>query len=384
MGNNVEPKKFSDFDAVVELWPFPSQSVIKGFLVIEGEEKPVSVYRYTEEGGEVLPNQYFVCIHVGHPLSLSWNDAFKILDRKNGSVLFHGRVLLPFEGEIKQSRIKRRLELLRGLAGDEKEMVLASTRSSGVKGLTEKTLSEFTSLNQETLFKLCRQLEAERKIRILSFSPLFLLSQDSFDFLCKRVLAYLSEFHEKFPEDFGVSPDKIQKRFGLPQRVLALALKHLGRTGQISATEKSVALRDFYPLPSPEEEKLLRDMEAIYLEGELRSVSLAEIQRRFSFSKKKLNRMLSFLVERQKIVLGKDGFLIHSKWLDEVIQEVCSSGKEELSVADFKQMTGLTRKYAIPLLELLDQMGVTQRRGPTREIIGVKKKRVDGENWKDN
>jgi selenocysteine-specific elongation factor len=45
------------------------------------------------------------------------------------------------------------------------------------------------------------------------------------------------------------------------------------------------------------------------------------------------------------------------------------SGKRELTVSDFKKMTGLSRKYAIPLLELLDQMGVTRRKGPSRLIL---------------
>jgi selenocysteine-specific elongation factor len=225
-------------------------------------------------------------------------------------------------------------------------------------------------LPRETVLKLSRQLEEEGKIRILSFSPLSLLSEESFDFLCSRVLSYLSEFHEKHPEDLGVPPAKIQKRFGLPRRVLALVLKHLGRDGQISQGEELVALGDFWPHPSPEEEDLLRDMEAMYVEGDLRLVSLEEMQKRFRLSRKKLDRMLSFLVERRKIVLGKDGFFLHSRWLDETIQKVRNLEKKELSVYDFKQMTGLTRKYAIPLLELLDEMGVTKRRGRTREIIG--------------
>jgi selenocysteine-specific elongation factor len=79
--------------------------------------------------------------------------------------------------------------------------------------------------------------------------------------------------------------------------------------------------------------------------------------------------MLSLLTERKKIVLSKDGFILHSRWLDEVIQQVRNSGKEELTVSEFKEMTGLTRKFAIPLLELLDQMGVTRRRGSTHEIL---------------
>jgi selenocysteine-specific elongation factor len=83
----------------------------------------------------------------------------------------------------------------------------------------------------------------------------------------------------------------------------------------------------------------------------------------------KLNKLLSLLIERKKIVQGKEGFFLHSRWLDEVIKRIKDSGRTELTVPDFKKMTGLSRKYAIPLLELLDQMGVTRRKGPLREIL---------------
>ena len=367
--NRTQPKNTSGFEAVVDSWPAPAQSTINGLMAIKGREIPVSVYRYGEEGGEALLDQHFVRINTSQSLSLHWNDSFAILARKKGAVVFQGRVLLPNAGDIKLKGIKRRLKLLRELSGDEKRMVLVYTRLGNVKGITERELTEFSSLPRDSLLRLSRQLEEEGEIRILSFSPLSLLAQESFDFLCRRVLEYLSEFHEKYPEDFGLSPGKIQRRFGLPRKVLALVLKHLSRTGQISQDEENVTLGEFFAHPSPEEETLLRDMEKMYVEGELRLVSLAEMQRRFGLSKKKLNRMLSFLVERRKIVLGKDGFFLHSRWLDEVIQKVRSSEKKELSVSDFKQMTGLTRKYAIPLLELLDEMGVTRRMGQTREII---------------
>jgi selenocysteine-specific elongation factor len=367
--NRAKPKKISDFEAVVDSWPSLAQSTIKGILAIKGRKILVTVYRYDEKGRETLPDKHFVRINSSQSLPLCWGDPFRLLERKHGAVVLQGRVLIPNAGDLKLKGMKRRLELLRELAGNAKEMVLARTRLGSVKGLTEKELTEFSSLPRDELLKLSRQLEEEGKIRILSFSPLFLLSQESVDFLCHRILAYLSEFHEKHPEDFGLSPAKIQRRFGLPRRVLTLVLKLLDRTGQTSQDEGGVALGDFSAHPSPEEETLLRDMEKMYIEGELPLVSLNELQKRFNLSKKKLNRMLSFLVERRKIVRGRDGFFLHSRWLDEVIQRIRSSEKKELSVYDFKQMTGLTRKYAIPLLELLDEMGVTQRKGSTREII---------------
>ncbi|MGD8537470.1 MAG: SelB C-terminal domain-containing protein [Candidatus Aminicenantes bacterium] len=365
----AQPKKISEFGAVVDSWPSLSLSSIQGIMAIKGWKIPVSVYRLEWKRREGFPDHYFVRVSSHRDVSLCWNEPFKVFDRKNGAVVLRGRVLLPLGEDAKLRGAKRQLELMEGLLGSEKEMVLANARLGGVKGITETALTEFSALPRETLLKLSRQLEEEGTIRILSFAPLFLLAEESFDFLCNRILAYLSEFHAKHPEDFGASPEKIQKRFGLSRRVLALVLKHLSRTGHLSQSDESVALGDFFPHPTPDEEKLLRDMEEMYMEGELRSVSLEEMQKRLGLSKKKLNRLLSFLVERRKIVLGKDGFFLHSKWLDDVIQKIRNSEKKELRVSDFKQMTGLTRKYAIPLLELLDQMGVTRRRGPTREII---------------
>jgi selenocysteine-specific elongation factor len=83
----------------------------------------------------------------------------------------------------------------------------------------------------------------------------------------------------------------------------------------------------------------------------------------------KLQKLLDVLVERKRIVQGQDGFYLHSRWLGEIIEKLKLSKKKELSVGDFKRMTGLSRKYAIPLLELLDGMGVTRRKGPVREIL---------------
>ena len=110
-------------------------------------------------------------------------------------------------------------------------------------------------------------------------------------------------------------------------------------------------------------------MEKMSLKGEFQFISVEELQGRFNLSAKRVQQLLSILVERKKIVQGKEGFILHSLWLDETIKKLKGLEKKELSVSEFKKMTGLSRKYAIPLLELLDQMGITRRKGPAREIL---------------
>jgi selenocysteine-specific elongation factor len=103
--------------------------------------------------------------------------------------------------------------------------------------------------------------------------------------------------------------------------------------------------------------------------GEFQSVSLEEIRRQFHLSQERLEKLLSLLTERKKVIQGPEGLFIHSLWLDDIIVRVRALGKKEMTVAKFKELSGLSRKYAIPLLELLDQMGVTRRHGPVREIL---------------
>ena len=84
--------------------------------------------------------------------------------------------------------------------------------------------------------------------------------------------------------------------------------------------------------------------------------------------------LMTVLAERRKFIRGKDGFYLSAQWLDEVIAKVRDHPGPELSVADFKALTGLSRKFSIPLLELLDEMGVTRRVGGSRVVVGEGRK----------
>lgn len=242
-------------------------------------------------------------------------------------------------------------------------------REKGVRGLRENEVLDFARLSRASMRRLSEELEAEDRVRIITFSPLYVIWQQSLLYLQKKLLSYLEQFHSKHPGERGVSKERIKRRFNLHQKVLNLVLEHLVREEKLEKSGEIIALASFKLSPTPEEEQILSRLEEMCFRGEFRSISQEELCRTFHLSPDKLNKLLSFLVERKKIVQGKEGFFIHSRWLEEIIAQLRSSGKKELSVSDFKAMTGLSRKYAIPLLELLDQMDVTRRISPSRREI---------------
>ena len=358
----------SIFDAALEMSsPFDKKS-LEVMVHLKGQKIRATMYFYETMGGGDN-EQLYVRVHLSQPVLLHWGDRFTLRGWKAPEFQAKGRVLNPFTKKVRPSELKKRPEFLEHLSGTEKEMLLAKIRAEGIHGLKEEDITSFSSLPRKTLVNLSRELEEGGEVKILSFSPLHLLAETSFDYLCDQIVVYLSNFHSKNPGEIGVHVDSVGVRFKLHPRILSLALKQLTRTDRVNDYDGLIALVGFQVQLSPEEEELLKDLEEMSLRGELHSVSFEELKKRFRLSSRNLNRLLDFLVERKKIVKGKDGYIIHSSWLEELIQRLKNSGKRDLSVSEFKTMTGLSRKYAIPLLELLDQMGVTRRRGPGREIL---------------
>ena len=356
------------FDAVVE-FASPTGEDIHSVLLSLGEVSvPVSLHFYEEstEGGQ---KSAFVQVLSSQPLSLRWKQRFTIKSPDGREKWGEGMVLDPFAEKAGRRAGKRRLKYLEDLRGSEKEMLSAVIGFRGIYGVQQKEFDRFIHPSKRSLLELCQELETEGKIRILEFSPLFVVSQSAMAFLCDKILYFLEKYHEKHPDDLGIQKEKIQSRFDVHLRIMALALKSLVQNGQIKVKGDRVALFSFEMSLLPEEKKMLDRLEEIYLKDKFQSVSLVELQRSFRFSQERLDKLLTLLTERKKIVCGRDGFILHSRWLDEIVQKLRNSGKKELTVSEFKEMTGLTRKYAIPLLELLDQMRITRRRGAVREIL---------------
>jgi len=359
--------KTSFFDAVVDI-VLPKKAHVHDVTFVLKKEKVPGSFSFYEN--EILDlKKPFIAVSLSKPMTVKWGHSFDVLSPGLEKVLGSGKILYPADQKPVGKEAKKRTKLLPQLMGDKLEMLAVLAREKGIMGLREKEVLEFAPITRKTLLPLCQKLEAEGQIRILSFSPLFLLSQVSFEFLKEKITMFIRRHHETHPDEPGVPKNEVRQKFDLPDRIWFLALKHLFHERQIKEVENRLSVLDYELALTPEEEGLLNRLEEMCLEGNLHSVSMEELQRRFNLSARRLQNLLSLLAERRKIVQGEDGFILHSHWLEELVAKIRNSGEKELSVGQFKEMTGLSRKYAIPLLELLDQMGVTRRRGPTREIL---------------
>lgn len=118
-----------------------------------------------------------------------------------------------------------------------------------------------------------------------------------------------------------------------------------------------------------EESDLAQRIVATYEAEGLTPRSPAELQRQLGAQPKIFEGLLRHLTQKRKIVRLPDGLFVSQTALDELKRSVLADPWEEITVPAFKERFGLSRKWAIPLLEYLDAQRITQRRGSVRLVL---------------
>jgi selenocysteine-specific elongation factor len=134
-----------------------------------------------------------------------------------------------------------------------------------------------------------------------------------------------------------------------------------------------VALATFRMELTPEEERVRERLERAYREGGLKPPDSTAIAALAGAPPAVVDRIVKLLV-RRKTLVKVDALLFHDDALKQLKAEVtalkASGGAGgRIDVATFKDRFGVSRKFAIPLLEYLDRERVTRRVGESRVVL---------------
>ena len=121
-------------------------------------------------------------------------------------------------------------------------------------------------------------------------------------------------------------------------------------------------------LPGTERELSERIADA-FRRGGLAPPSPGEVSIEVSHRPKVVLGLIGYLVKKGALVRLPGGWIVAREAVDDVIDRLRASGRPSIDVGEFKEMFGLTRKLAIPMLEHLDASKVTRRVGDSREIL---------------
>jgi selenocysteine-specific elongation factor len=185
-----------------------------------------------------------------------------------------------------------------------------------------------------------------------------------------KMISELKQYHKSFPNRPGMNQrelgSKLEKLFR-PESLEA-AFNVGTEQNKIVIEKQTVQLPDFSPQFSSKETRLMEQINQHYLKAKFTPPTFKEALATFGISEKELKELLILLRNQGELVFVDEILVFHKSALDEIQEKIKDffEKKQEMTVGEFKDMTGTTRKHAIPLLAYFDSKGITERVGDVR------------------
>jgi len=281
----------------------------------------------------------------------------------------------PPRGRFRTAEGRRRLEpFLDGVGGADgpaQDRALgAMIVERGIGGLAVAALVTRAGVWPESVDDVTRRLAASgsaSRIGEQMVDPTALVE------VADGVIAMVTAFHAAHPLSEGLPREEARERlFGQANpAVFDAVLRNLVEQGRLVARD-SLALSSHQVTLSPEETRASEAARTLLAEAGLRPPAPAAIREQLGCDAAVLDRVLKLLV-RQRHVVRIGALVFDAAALGELKRDVAAlkpaTGSATLDVAAFKDRHGISRKFAIPLLEYLDRERVTRRVGEQRIVL---------------
>jgi selenocysteine-specific elongation factor len=257
------------------------------------------------------------------------------------------------------------LELLQ--TGSPDAVLEEHIRHVGSGGVRLTTLAGRVPFGPERLRALLGGLQEAG--RVISIDRDWFIHPDSFGRLRGLVVDELTAFHRANPLKPGMSREELRGRAGgADERVFAFLLSSLGAEGVVKTERDKVWLASHAVRLSPEQQRVIDTVEGEFSRAEAAPPSPEDALGRAGVRGDEEHELFQVLVQSGKLVRVKESLFFHAQALDSIQTKLVGLLRErkEIGPSDIKDLLGISRKYAIPLLEFFDQRRVTARVGERR------------------
>jgi selenocysteine-specific elongation factor len=185
------------------------------------------------------------------------------------------------------------------------------------------------------------------------------------------VISTVAEFHQKNPLVAGISREELRESVGASPEILNATLDLLIQEHKVEIAGELVHLSGRGVVMKDDESESKKMIEQAFASAGLKVPSLKEVLASLKVDKVRAQKIVTLLLREKVLVKISDDLVFHQNALNDLRQKVAElkPSTPKIDVARFKDLTGVTRKYAIPLLEYLDRERVTRRVGDERVIL---------------
>jgi selenocysteine-specific elongation factor len=186
-----------------------------------------------------------------------------------------------------------------------------------------------------------------------------------------QVVSAAEDFHKRNPLVGGINKEQLRARVKASPDVFEAIAAMLVRDRKIEVVGDLVRLPGSGVVMKVEETESKKKIEDAFASAGLKVPALHEVIAGLKVDKVRAQKIVTLLLRDRVLIKVTDELVFHRNALEELRRQIGAYKVKSvrIDVGKFKELTGVSRKYAIPLLEYLDRERVTRRVGDTREIL---------------
>jgi selenocysteine-specific elongation factor len=332
-----------------------------------------------EASGEVEPGvEGVVQLRLESPVVALPGDRFIIRTYSPQQTIAGGVVLDAHAAKHRGRERAVARERLAALAGADNATRLAFfVESAGERGLPRAEAAARTGWRDEVLDAALA--ECVKRGDVIEAEGVF-VGSEVFKRLLGAAVKEVEAHHKREPLARGLARETLRERVfahAAPE-IFRAAMKRAEEDGALVSEREVVRASGHSLRLSPADERLRERLEQVYRDAALEAPTLEEAFARAApekgQSREHLRKILHLVIEAGALVRVREDLFFHRDAIERLKAALKDYGARHeperlIDVAAFKELSGVSRKYAIPLLEYFDRERVTRRAGDKRIIL---------------
>ncbi len=333
---------------------------LMGYVVLLGQER-------LNPGESAL-----VQIRVEEPAFALPGDRFIIRQYSPMITIGGGQILDAFPEKHRRSdkAVLQRLKIFKD--GSVEERLMAIIEGAGLQTVDLSHLVAGLGLSPQHVREALTVLTKSGRIRTVSENPMTVVSVAAFKGAEERAVAEVQRFHRTNPLVQGIGREELRARFdGMTGGLFQAMLDKLAADKKIVVAQDVIYEFGRRVTLKADEEQIREKLAERFRSHGLQAAAPDELIDSLKLNRITARKIIQLMVKENALVKISEDMFVDRKAIDELIAAIkaLKSKNPKLGVPEFKDLTGVSRKYAIPLLEYLDRQRVTRRVGDERVIL---------------
>ncbi len=267
---------------------------------------------------------------------------------------------------LERDREHNRLVMEAYSAVESEERIVLLIKENGLAGITANQLGARLGIFGKKLKKLLQHPISNGTLVVVDSETQRLVAASLTESLGEQILTRLEEFHQKNPLQSGLAKEALRSQLKPPvdQKLLASIFSLLVKQGKIEQTGVEVKLAGHTVTLQVDEQEIEEKIGRLYAEAGLAPPIVKEILAQFpDCPEKQILQVLELLVRKGRLIRLNETLCFDHAGIERLVAQVTSylQTEGEIDAQRFKELTGLTRKFSIPLLEYFDKIKLTIR-----------------------